>query len=615
MNSDAKDQEPSKKEERYHRYHTSHDNREVHLISRDGVRFVADAGRLAGASVVFRDMLNVTDSESGTENDASRIHDNGAPIETDLPSDILDVFLNSISVSTPCVHLNDFERVQKLLTFCEKFDCEKNLLDCVRQRLFATAKGREWDLLIYASERDDRPMGAQALSQMTRDTFTCESYFWARVKKLSIEWQADLLQLCLERPRTISINRTVVYCRKLVTETKDEPVLPFVEETSWSRVSFKFKMSNEDRAVSRSLTLKAVGDLLELCEKFDCNTLIINAITSKIHDIIPGRQWAVLILAGKRKDLKLSTYALEHMDSTHFVRSFKQVVSGEDMLIRTDMWDRMEMLPMTLQVLLWRLCWEDPIYGSGVPQMSTSANWAKVAADFNARLPDERVLCASDGTVFMTDSWRLVQGSTGFANMFEMAQPLFADKKRSRNELSVPIVLDAPADLVNIFVNMFNVSLPDAPAFTLQKVIALWELCEKFECSRRLIDAVRNQMKELIPGREWTVLIYAGKRKEVWLGAEVLKNMNADRFIGDFSQSHLAEEDPRTGEPIEVDFDLKNTDYRQRMRMLPLTWRALLYDICWPEASSQYNREKDRKVACLQLREDWLTVADLFERN
>ncbi|KAK8845491.1 hypothetical protein IAR55_006204 [Kwoniella newhampshirensis] len=158
-----------------------------------------------------------------------------------------------------------------------------------------------------------------------------------------------------------------------------------------------------------------------------------------------------------------------------------------------------------------------------------------------------------------------------------------------------------------MFVNLFNVSTPSAPFARFQDCKDLMALCDKFDCSSSIIQGVRARIKDLIPGRQWAVLIYAGERKDVELAVSVLNDMDTEHFLKNYRTYYRTTFGHRCVDVPPEDI-LKNTDYKDRMRMLPSSWQAILYDLCWSQEDRGFNERNDQ----LSISDDWGVIAENF---
>ncbi|WVQ62535.1 uncharacterized protein L199_000677 [Kwoniella botswanensis] len=70
-------------------------------------------------------------------------------------SQVLDIFLNIVSVSEPTLQAISFQTASRLLKLLEKFECSVKMVNPVRERIDKAGSDDSWDLLVHASRRDD----------------------------------------------------------------------------------------------------------------------------------------------------------------------------------------------------------------------------------------------------------------------------------------------------------------------------------------------------------------------------------------------------------------------------------------------------------------------------
>jgi hypothetical protein len=143
-------------------------------------------------SDLFADMLNLP-TPAPSETKAEQLIDAGYHSSTVLR------FLELVSVHhfEPLLPADSFWTCRFLLEVAERFDCVR-LMKPIRKRLheLATREKRAWALFILGAERDDWPMGRQALRSLSSresSPFLGPSSRLLRfLKQLPVEWQLVL---------------------------------------------------------------------------------------------------------------------------------------------------------------------------------------------------------------------------------------------------------------------------------------------------------------------------------------------------------------------------------------------------------------------------------------
>ncbi|WVQ80265.1 hypothetical protein IAT38_002370 [Cryptococcus sp. DSM 104549] len=201
--------------------HAFHRHGDIILLANDRVMFYADSWKLAQASEFFSGMFstaqpdhiappapapapkrgrNAASAASASSNisqkgDKSEV--TGAPIDLDVPSNILDLFLNLANVSVPFIPDTDYDTALQLISFCEKFLVRQDIVDQVLVALTEQGKKCQWKLLINAAERGSRTIAAEALGMMKGETFLLGSApdydFRKSMSQLPPAWQADIM--------------------------------------------------------------------------------------------------------------------------------------------------------------------------------------------------------------------------------------------------------------------------------------------------------------------------------------------------------------------------------------------------------------------------------------
>ncbi|WVF66167.1 hypothetical protein IAT40_000907 [Kwoniella sp. CBS 6097] len=162
--------------------HIYHRQGDISIRSKDNVILWADSWRLADASVVFKDLLDLPQvvNRNGKRqqienliNQCSAHRPDRQAIPVDYNADVIGTFLDLINVSIPFlpINLTNFKQVQGLFEMCDKFDVKTEIQVKVKERLLACSKDHPWALLIMASDRNDIPLAKEALRLMTASQF------------------------------------------------------------------------------------------------------------------------------------------------------------------------------------------------------------------------------------------------------------------------------------------------------------------------------------------------------------------------------------------------------------------------------------------------------------
>ncbi|OCF36152.1 hypothetical protein I316_02024 [Kwoniella heveanensis BCC8398] len=181
--------------------HPYHRQGDIALRSSEGTILRADSWRLASASTVFTDMFeiplplpsqSITDSltpSSSTSTTSTkdkslhldlrpkegspeiRLHTHPQTIDLDYPTIALDYFLNLINVSRPSIPPGEFHHTLHLLDLCLTFDIKSSIEELVTCRLLHQSHGRQWKLLIWASQKNYVSIAKEALKRMSKEIF------------------------------------------------------------------------------------------------------------------------------------------------------------------------------------------------------------------------------------------------------------------------------------------------------------------------------------------------------------------------------------------------------------------------------------------------------------
>ncbi|KAK6905347.1 hypothetical protein I204_05297 [Kwoniella mangroviensis CBS 8886] len=153
-------------------------------------------------------------------------------------------------------------------------------------------------------------------------------------------------------------------------------------------------------------------------------------------------------------------------------------------------------------------------------------------------------LLSVDGTILMADSWRLARSSTFFAGLFDLPPPTPGQTSYPKDLLSLvePIEMEFFAEVIDLFLNLINVSKPSIPSSAFPQTMDLLELCDKYDVNENIQGLVRDRLLMQIGDRQWQLLIWSGKRNDIHMAGEALPRMTPHSFIASTTY-----ESPRKG--------------------------------------------------------------------
>ncbi|OCF45198.1 hypothetical protein I317_01001 [Kwoniella heveanensis CBS 569] len=108
----------------------------------------------------------------------------------------------------------------ELLDLCDKFECRLEFKKRLTEKLGTVDPGYPWNLLIYASRKDDRALGLTALQAMDREVFAkgimgpfgrVEESFWSLFFRFSGGWQIKLMRCAFEDTCNAKVERLTPY--------------------------------------------------------------------------------------------------------------------------------------------------------------------------------------------------------------------------------------------------------------------------------------------------------------------------------------------------------------------------------------------------------------------
>ncbi|OCF59522.1 hypothetical protein L486_02189 [Kwoniella mangroviensis CBS 10435] len=178
---------------------------DIWFRSEDGVLFGICQHRIAQRSTVISDMLEPLPLQA-------------SPIDIELSTGLLEILLDYVTSLHPKELETNFDDTKALFLACEKWGIEHTILAKFRQRMYDLSIDDPWDLLVWASERDDRHMARAALEKMTPETFARgkrtyweKSSFWMSLDELPPPWQWRLLRAALDDPTEGVVTRYEKY--------------------------------------------------------------------------------------------------------------------------------------------------------------------------------------------------------------------------------------------------------------------------------------------------------------------------------------------------------------------------------------------------------------------
>ncbi|WVQ62555.1 uncharacterized protein L199_000697 [Kwoniella botswanensis] len=142
-------------------------------------------------------------------------------------------------------------------------------------------------------------------------------------------------------------------------------------------------------------------------------------------------------------------------------------------------------------------------------------------------------LLSVDGTILMADSWRLARSSTFFAGLFDLPPPTSTHTSYPKNLLSLvePIEVEFFAEVIDLFLNLINVSKPSIPSSAFPQTLDLLELCDRYDVNENIQGLVRDRLLMQTEDRQWQLLIWSGKRNDIHMAREALRRMSPHSFI------------------------------------------------------------------------------------
>ncbi|OCF45193.1 hypothetical protein I317_00996 [Kwoniella heveanensis CBS 569] len=166
------------------------------------------------------------DEDSGKDSTSEKTNTfsetNMPPIDLDASEELLVSFLDLISVAIPVAPHSGLEETYDLLNLCEKYLCCQRVIKPVQTEMETKISSSPWEVLTFASNRDDVMLAREALRHMDMDDFCdtkfleCldpddedrisrhpDSTFWGRIRSLQPTWQAELLYITFNEPARV----------------------------------------------------------------------------------------------------------------------------------------------------------------------------------------------------------------------------------------------------------------------------------------------------------------------------------------------------------------------------------------------------------------------------
>nr|ODN88155.1 hypothetical protein L204_06421 [Cryptococcus depauperatus CBS 7855] len=207
--------------------------RQIILKSNDGSRFIVDGEPLARSSAVFKDMMEFP----RPLNQITKSYPNMLnPIDVDISSDQLAIFLQLIGAHSSSTRPITFEDFNKLSLLLDEFDCDEAALKRLKNLAYTLGEYDPWDLLIVASEFDDEAMGFYAMEKMNHEIFKRGAR--QRLSHLSPVARRDLSFLELRKSWQECLRKAYLYGQS----NREDVEMDFVP---WDQVCRGFSMRME----------------------------------------------------------------------------------------------------------------------------------------------------------------------------------------------------------------------------------------------------------------------------------------------------------------------------------------------------------------------------------
>ncbi|WWD09058.1 hypothetical protein V865_007178 [Kwoniella europaea PYCC6329] len=217
---------------------------------------------------------------------------------------------------------------------------------------------------------------------------------------------------------------------------------------------------------------------------------------------------------------------------------------------------------------------------------------------------------SNQGLYFRTDGRRLANESTVFRDMLQVPQ---AGVKSNEKAIS----LDVTSRVLDIFLthvspNHFML------ATTFEETHVMLSLCDKFDCSERLIDLLKGRLMDQFKTIPWRALVIASNRDDRKLGAKALRSINRDIFLrGEGNDIYYSSNLKDSMNRLRSDWRGKiwdlvledNTSNATVTRMVPRKWKSRRR-IWHTDYHAEVTKEK-----VLPFRDDWNDIANRFQQD
>ncbi|WWC58263.1 uncharacterized protein I303_100801 [Kwoniella dejecticola CBS 10117] len=205
--------------------HWYHRHGDIEIRSLGGTILRADSWRLAAASKVFADMMEVTSENTAEVTTPTKRKSINMiePIEIDQSSKIISYLLDLVNQANPTTPPSGYDETTALYDLCDKFVVVDRIRSRVSLRIEQVGSHRQWNLLVFAGARNDVPLARTALSMMNEQTFSAETSdepqgavlynmnFRQRMAILPESWQLELYRKAFETPSSLNDHSSYSY--------------------------------------------------------------------------------------------------------------------------------------------------------------------------------------------------------------------------------------------------------------------------------------------------------------------------------------------------------------------------------------------------------------------
>ncbi|WWC66683.1 uncharacterized protein I206_100587 [Kwoniella pini CBS 10737] len=179
------------------------------------------------------------------------------PIICKISPKLLRIFLDLVYASNTIEINTTIEETKTLYNFCDNVQCANKIMQPIATKIYHLVKDEPWEVLIWAGERFDRKLAAEALKCMSpeillqgRQKNMSHTAFKESLDLLPYSWRGEILYIILEvgdptlavvthvDRREYPISGTSKSIQESVRKTT-ERVVPFKE--NWTDVGLKFE--------------------------------------------------------------------------------------------------------------------------------------------------------------------------------------------------------------------------------------------------------------------------------------------------------------------------------------------------------------------------------------